>query len=189
MCYDRAGASTTSRTWLSDSVGLRLHPMDYRGGANDGARTRGLHLGKVTRYQLRHVRMERLTGIEPATRPWKGRVLPLHHSRIAHQRQVHISVLHANQVWLPAKDSNLDFGVQSAACLPITPTGIGGESRICTCGRPVGLHPISSRAHSAALAPLREWRIGGSNSSRLPCKGCLRPAHPPGRTVLERCPQ
>ena len=34
---------------------------------DDGSRTRDLHLGKVTRYQLRHIHMERKTGIEPAT--------------------------------------------------------------------------------------------------------------------------
>ena len=52
--------------------------------AIDGARTRGLDLGKVARYQLRHYRtyVKRVMGIEPTYLAWKASVLPLNYTRI-----------------------------------------------------------------------------------------------------------
>lgn len=44
----------------------RLPLRHSRIRADDGSRTRGLHLGKVTRCQLRHVRMEPPAGTDPA---------------------------------------------------------------------------------------------------------------------------
>ena len=58
--------------------------------AIDGARTRGLDLGKVARYQLRHYRIyvkdaeshpKRVMGIEPTYPAWKAGVLPLNYTR------------------------------------------------------------------------------------------------------------
>ena len=50
--------------------------------AIDGARTRGLDLGKVARYQLRHYRIKRVMGIEPTYPAWKAGVLPLNYTRM-----------------------------------------------------------------------------------------------------------
>ena len=50
--------------------------------AIDGARTRGLDLGKVARYQLRHYRIKRVMGIEPTYPAWKAGVLPLNYTRV-----------------------------------------------------------------------------------------------------------
>src|SRR5215469_16373840 len=58
---------------------LPVTPLAH--GVDDGLRTRGLHLGKVTRYQLRHIRMEPAPRIELGPPPYRGGVLPLSPSR------------------------------------------------------------------------------------------------------------
>jgi hypothetical protein len=52
-------------------IGLEGH------GADDRSRTGDLHLGKVTRCQLRHIRMEPARRIELRLHPYRGCVLPL----------------------------------------------------------------------------------------------------------------
>lgn len=46
-------------------------------GADDGDRARDLHRGRVTRYPLRHVRVEPARRTELRLRPYRVRVLPL----------------------------------------------------------------------------------------------------------------
>lgn len=50
-------------------------------GASGGSRTHDLYFTKVLLYQLSYAGVERVVGIEPATQPWEGRILPLNYTR------------------------------------------------------------------------------------------------------------
>ena len=43
--------------------------------------------------------MERITGLEPATQPWKGRMLPLHHIRILDVWKIKISTFRSRSAY------------------------------------------------------------------------------------------
>jgi hypothetical protein len=62
-------------------------------GASDGVRTRGLDVGNVARYLLRHARSEPARRIELRLPPYQGGVLPLSLSR----RVVRLTGLESNQ--------------------------------------------------------------------------------------------
>lgn len=67
-----------TRTGITRGLNALALPIGLeRFGVDDGVRTRGLHLGKVTRCRLRHIHIERTTGFEPALSAWEADVLPL----------------------------------------------------------------------------------------------------------------
>ena len=69
--------------------------------AIDGARTRGLDLGKVARYQLRHYRMEQVMGIEPTYLAWKASILPLNYTCIMIPAAAHLSLCNDKEYYIP----------------------------------------------------------------------------------------
>ena len=78
--------------------------------AIDGTRTRGLDLGKVARYQLRHYRTERVMGIEPTYPAWKAGVLPLNYTRIYFILQKNSGISESLRAIDGARTRGLDLG-------------------------------------------------------------------------------
>lgn len=141
-------------------------------GADDGDRTRDLHRGRVTRYPLRHVRVEPARRIELRLRPYRERVLPLSLGRRelgAQGSNLEISRSKAERVCrFPYRPSEPPPGATPGWPVLQGPPDRWIRGRV----RSAGLEPAIPRPSTVSVYHLRHERIGE------PPPG-VEPGHPP----------